>query len=107
LGAGRKVQRRQAVHALAFHPQRLAARRQDVDRLRAPEDFFGEYRGSLDDMLAAVEHDEQFLLLEERDQTRERLVGANADAKLGGEGARHKQRIGQRREIDEADAIPE
>ena len=34
-----------------------------------------------------------------------RVVGANPDAKKRSKRARHEQRIGQRREIDESDAV--
>jgi hypothetical protein len=64
-GAAR--QRRQPLHIFAFNPQRLAARCQDVDVCRTREDGRGEGGGSLDDVLAIVEHQLQPAIPERSD----------------------------------------
>jgi len=52
---------------------RLAARCHDVDVCRTPEDGHGEGGGSLDDVLAIVEHQHQSAIPERTDQARNRI----------------------------------
>ena len=93
------------MNALALDPQCFAAGRKDIAPLGPAEYFFRQRRGSLDDMLATVEHDQQLLVPEGGDQARQRLVGADGDPKEGSERLRHEQGVRQRRQIDETDAI--
>jgi hypothetical protein len=56
-------------------------------------------------MLAAVEHEQHLLVLQKIHQTGHRLLGADRRAERGSECARHEQRVGQRRQIDEAGSV--
>src|SRR6516225_8902195 len=56
-------------------------------------------------MLAAVEHQQHFLITQKGNQPRDRVVGPDCKAEHGGKRAWHKKRVGQRREIDKANTI--
>ena len=50
-----------------------------MDACRTPEDGHGEGGGSLDDVLAIVEHQQQPAIPEPTDQARNRIIGANIE----------------------------
>ena len=81
----------------AFNPQRLAARRKDVDVCCTLEDSHGEGGGSLDDMLAIVEYQQQPAIPERTDQARNRIIGANIETEHLRDGTGDQPRVGERR----------
>ena len=99
------TQGRQAINMLAFSAQALPARCQDEVIFCFLEDFLSEDRRRLDDILAAVEHDQNVFLFQELDQRRQGIVGPHCDAEAGSQRTRSKQRVGQRCKIDEADTV--
>ena len=90
---------------LPFRAQGLAAGRQDLHARRAAQHLGRQGGGSLDEVLAVIEHKQHLLALQCRDRAVDRVAGADLQAEPGGECARHQTRVEQRRQIDEAGAV--
>ena len=72
----RARQRRQAVHVLAFHPQRLAARRQDLHTGRVVQHLDRQSGAASIDVLAVVEHEQHPPAAQGRDRIVDRIARA-------------------------------
>ena len=91
--------------ALPFHSEGFAARSQYMRSPRATKNTLRHRSGRFDNVLAAVQNEENLLVFEKRHQHVGRIFRTNRDAERGGEGARNKRGIAERRQIDEIDAI--
>jgi len=76
-----------------------------MDAGRTSEHLFCQRHSHVEDMLAAVEYEQHFLVAKGGNQPRNWVVRADGHAEHEGESARHKKRVGQRREIDETNAV--
>ena len=94
--------------SFAGDPERLAARRQDVEVRAGRQQGFGEPGTGLDQVLAVVQHQQQALPPQVAEQRiRDRHVLDLAHAQRPGDAPRHEGRARRRRQVDEPDAVRE
>ena len=72
---------------------------------RAAQNFFGDTGRALDQMLAAIQDQEDALVLEAGQHRLQRVLRQDMQPQRRGDGGRHAARIGQRRQIDEIRAV--
>ena len=82
-------------------PERLPARDQNVNLGRVAKYALGQSRDGLDEVLAAIEHQQHALLAQMRQDNRQRLVRNRHETQLGGKQTREQPRIFDGREIKE------
>ncbi len=97
----RALQGRQMMHLLALGPQCLPARDQDVNLGGVAEYVLGQRRDGLDEMLAAIEHQQRSLLAQMRQDNRQRLVRNRHKTQLGRQQTRDQSGILDGPEIEE------
>src|ERR1700739_2125787 len=90
-----------------FHPECLAAGRQDVRLWCLADDAFGQCRRNADHVLATVEHEEDLLVANEGQQTNQPVLGRHYQPACRCDRSRHELGIGQRSQIDEEHRVME
>ena len=103
---GGHAERRHAIGVLAVDPQRLPARREQHDARARAQERAGQLRGRLDEMLAIVEHEQDRAVGQVLDQAIERGPARILAQPERGAGRRSDMLGGgQRRELDQPDAV--
>ena len=92
---------------LAPDVQGLATGGQDGGSGTIGDDFLAEDRRSFDQVFAAIEDDEELLVLEKGNDAGQGLVGSYRYAQAGREGALQQGRLAHRRDVEKHDAVPE
>src|SRR5262249_2410368 len=98
-------QGRKTLDPLAFGAQPFATGCQNVNTLGAFENRLRQDGSRLQDALAAVQHEQHLHVLEESNDASQWLLRANGYAEKRCNGTWHQERIRQRCQIDEADAV--
>ncbi len=91
----------------AFHPESLAAGRQDVRLWCLADHAFGQCRRNIDHVFAIVEHEENFLVANKGQQANERILGSHHEPECRRDRRRHQAGIGQCSQVDEEDRVVE
>src|SRR5260370_25366574 len=92
---------REMMHLLAFGPECFAARGQNVNLGGVTEYVFGQSRDCLDDVLAAIEHEQQSLLAQKCQNARQWLVRNRHETQLRGEHTGEEPWVFEGREVEE------
>ncbi len=102
----RGAQRRHAPRLLTDDAERFAAGRERACSCARVQQLLGPAGAGLDEVLAVVEHDQQLAMAHEVEQrVEQRTARLLVHIEHAGHHARHKHRVGDRRQLDEPHAV--